>query len=142
MQDLVVGAVGLQDGLEAHDAEVVEELVDIQVVQVQPVVEDLQGGGAELEVDQGAVGVEGDDLSHGVQPRFAGFGGVGFRTRSPGSDDRVECGQVGRVRDPVGRRRVGGDLFRGHMGAEGGARGAAAGGRAPGQAGDGEMLIR
>jgi hypothetical protein len=66
VQDLVVRPVGLQDGLEAHDAEVVQELVDVQVVQVQPVLQDLQGGGAELEVDQGAVGVEGDDLSHGV----------------------------------------------------------------------------
>ena len=84
VQDLVVGPVGLQDGLEAHDAEVVEELVDVQVVQVQPVLEDLQGGGAELEVDQGRVGVEGDDLSHGVQPQSRGClagGGGGFRRR-------------------------------------------------------------
>jgi hypothetical protein len=52
-----------------------------QRVQVQPVGHDLQGGGADLEVDQSAVGVEGDDVSHGLQPRFgrckwwAGAGG-------------------------------------------------------------------
>ncbi len=67
-QQLAEGTVCLQDGVEPHDAEVVEELVDVQTVQVQPVGQDLQGGGAELEVDQGAVGIEGDDLTHGVQP--------------------------------------------------------------------------
>ena len=125
VQDLVVGAVGLQNGLETHDTEVVEELVDIQVVQIEPVLDDLQGRGAELEVDQSRIRVEGDDLSHGVQPwSLAVFRGGGASDDAfAGGDDRVEHGQVGRAWYPVGRRRVGGDLLAGHGAADHGADG-------------------